>query len=56
MMDTQKDQQINNILVHLYNSEVIGLLGRIATLLRMKLPNVAMNHRYNDLKHFHSVL
>ncbi len=54
--DAKKDQLLSNVLIHLYHSEVVGALGSIATLLRMKLPNDPMNPRYKDLKGLYDAL
>jgi hypothetical protein len=54
--DSTKAEIINNVVVHMYNSVVVGSLESTALILRMKLLGETMNPRHKDLKTLYDTL
>jgi hypothetical protein len=47
---------VQKVLMHMYNSVVVGSLNSIAIVLRMKMAPEAMNPRHKDLKELYDIL
>jgi len=55
-LDSRSDEVARNALLHLYNSAVVGAVGSIALILRMKAAAPSMNPRYRDLQELYEQL
>lgn len=52
----QNEALVKKVLLHMYNSIVVGSINSIAILLRMKTVPVTMNPRHKDLKDLYDLL
>jgi hypothetical protein len=55
-VDIRSDEVARNALLHLYNSVIVGAVGSIALIVRMKAAAPSMNPRLKDLQELYGLL